>query len=352
MGLFNNFWDGTAESFQALDSAEKTSLTVSLVASIVLVIVALIIRGLLAKSLRKNKRLSQEIRRRWLVQLRNITFLLILMGLIFIWADTLRALAVYILAVAVAFVIAMKEIIQCLTGSIMRLASRSFEIGDRIEIGDFRGDVIDSGALTTTILEIGPGELTHRLTGRAVAIPNSMFLDKPVINETYTDEFVLHVFKVPMKTTDDWMHAEQSLLAIATELTGSYLQEARKHFQKLGKREGLAVLSVDPRVTFSIPKAAELELIVRFAAPAREKGKLEQEILKRFLTAMSEHTAKKRDEQKSTGTVPPANASAEVSVSPSEQAASPADPVNDQLPAASQTPAAVPPENPSSTTDG
>ena len=42
----------------------------------------------------------------------------------------------------------------------MRATSRSFKLGDRIEIGDYRGDVIDYNLFTTTILETGPGKLT------------------------------------------------------------------------------------------------------------------------------------------------------------------------------------------------
>ena len=55
-------------------------------------------------------------------------------------------------------------------------------------------------ALTTTILEIGPEKLTHQHTGRAIVVPNSVFLDKHVVNESYTADFVLHVFRLPYKT--------------------------------------------------------------------------------------------------------------------------------------------------------
>src|SRR5690606_32112227 len=82
----------------------------------------------------------------------------------------LRTVAISIVAIAVAFVVATKELILCITGSILKMASRSFVIGDRIQVKDFRGDVIDQNLLATTILEVGPGKLTHQRTGRMAVI--------------------------------------------------------------------------------------------------------------------------------------------------------------------------------------
>lgn len=253
-----------------------------LISTAVLLITLFVLRMLLANMIRRQENLQQEVRRRWIVTLRNSMVLLALLGVVLIWAQELRTVAVYAFAIAAATVIATKELIQCVTGSMMRTTGM-FHIGDRIEIGDFRGDVIDHNLLTTTIMEVGPDGLTHRLTGRAVSLPNSMFLDKPVTNETYTEEYVLHVFKVPMKQEDDWQQGEQDLLCAAREQCASYIEEARTHFDKLSRKEGLTVFNVEPHVTLQIPSAGNVELVVRMAAPARNKGKMEQAILRTLL---------------------------------------------------------------------
>src|SRR5690625_7675079 len=79
-----------------------------------------------------------------------------------------------------------------------------------IQIKDFRGDVIDQNFLATTILEVGPGKITHQLTGRMTVIPNSLFVSEPVINESFTNDFVLHVFTIPFKREDNWMAAQEA----------------------------------------------------------------------------------------------------------------------------------------------
>ena len=273
---------------------KQHSLSVGVFSTLLLIAVVMVLRGMLARAIRRSETLPSGVRRRWLVQVRNGAILLLLLGLVVIWAAELRLMAVSLFAVAAATVIATKELIQCFSGSLLKTISRGFCLGDRIEITGLRGDVIDHNALTTTILEIGPNDLTQQHTGRAIVFPNSMLLDKPVINETFTDEYVLHVFKVPINMDNDWRYAEKGLLEAARQQCDPFLTEARGHFQRLGKDRGLATLSVEPRVSVSIPKAGELELIVRIAVPARRKGRIEQEILRSFLASVLEVTAKRQ----------------------------------------------------------
>ncbi len=261
-------------------------LTQQLVTTALYVAAILVLRQVWATAVRRNQKIVPDLKRRWLVQLRNGAVFLILAGAVVIWGRELRPVAVSFLAFGVAMVLAFKELILCLTGSILRGAGQSFHIGDRIEVAGYRGDVFDLGALTTTILEIGPDQLTHQLTGRAVVLPNSLFLNTPVVNETFTHDYVLHVFKVPIKREPGWERAEEILLAAACREFEAFQEEARRHFERLGRREGIVVFSVDPRVTVNMVDADVMELVVRLAVPARQKGRIEQAILRSFLKEM------------------------------------------------------------------
>lgn len=140
--------------------------------TLALLLFVLVARALLSKLIRTGIQ-APELRRKWLVQTRNGLILVFLLGLVLIWGQELRTLALSIVAIAVAFVVATKELILCFMGSLVKGGARSFDIGDRIQVKDFRGDVIDQNLLATTIMEVGPGKLTHQRTGRATVIPNS-----------------------------------------------------------------------------------------------------------------------------------------------------------------------------------
>jgi len=209
---------------------------------------------------------------------------LLLFGLVMIWGQELQTMALSLAAFIVAIILATKELILCITGGWLRISSSAFMLGDRIEVSDTRGDVINHTMLTTTIMEIGPGDLTHQYTGRAVVLPNSLFLTSPIINESFTDDYVLHVFTIPLKDTDDWQAAEKYVRDAAAIVCEPYIESAGQYLKQLGQREGLDVPSTEPRVTIQLTEPGRIDLIVRIPTPAREKGRIEQQLLREYLS--------------------------------------------------------------------
>lgn len=255
-----------------------------LVNTLVLFLVMSVLRAVTARFITRTVG-SLELRRRWLVNSRNGLLLFLLLGLVMIWADELRALALSIVAIAVAFVVATKELILCVIGSALKTGAGAFSLGDRIQVREFRGDVIDQQLLVTTILEVGPGRLTHQRTGRKIVIPNALFVSDPVINESFTQNFVYHVFTVPFRREDDWRAAREAFLASARRHCEGYLDQARRHMQRINVKSGLETPSVEPRVSLHVPIAGEVHLIVRLPTRAAERGYIEQAILSEVLSS-------------------------------------------------------------------
>ena len=249
-----------------------------LASSAILIVTVIILRALTTRFIQRTVN-SPELRGKWLVNSRNGFLLLLMLGLVMIWGEELRTLALSIVAIAVAFVVATKELILCFTGSILKSGSRSFVLGDRIQIKELRGDVIDQSLLATTILEVGPGKHLHQRTGRRIVIPNALFVSEPVINESFTTHYDFHVFTVPFKREDNWQAAQQALQAAADHHCQPYLELVRRYMSKIGSQRGLVMPSVDPRVTIQVPVAGEIHLTVRIPAKAGERNFIEQAIL-------------------------------------------------------------------------
>ena len=266
-----------------------------LASSAILMVTVFILRALTTRFIQRTVQ-SPELRGKWLVNSRNGFLLLLLLGLVMIWGEELRTLALSIVAIAVAFVVATKELILCFTGSILKSGSRSFVLGDRIQIKDLRGDVIDQSLLATTILEVGPGKHLHQRTGRRIVIPNALFVSEPVINESFTTHYDFHVFTIPFKREDNWQAAQQALLASATRHCEPYLELVRRYMSKIGNQRGLMMPSVDPRVTIQVPVAGEIHLTVRIPAKAGERNFVEQAILTDVFSENDFSRHRERDE--------------------------------------------------------
>ena len=243
------------------------------------------LRFILLRAVVHRESLPLEVRRRLAVQIRNVLGIVFVVGLFFILANELRAFAVSLVAIAVAVVLATKELILCLSGTALRIGANAYTIGDRIEINGVRGNVIDQTFLATTVLEIGPGHVTSQYSGRAIVFPNSLLLAHPLINETYMKQYIVHIVTIPLAVTDDWQRAEKLLLEIADEECRPFLEHAARHMKELEGRNWMDVPSVKPRVSLQIPEPTRVNLLLRIPTPAHRTSKIEQAILRRFLQA-------------------------------------------------------------------
>ncbi len=259
-----------------------------LLSSVFLFIVVMSARWLLLSGLRRWNLGDSELKRRWMVHVKNVAFIIFALGLFVIWATELRTFALSVAAIGAALAISMKEMILCFLGGMYKASVRPFDLGDRISIGDVHGEVIDHDLVSTTLLEIGPGKDLPHLTGRQITLPNAQLLSLPVINESNRRRYVLHTFKVPLKRTAKWKKAEQALTQASREICAPHLDAARHQLSRMGEREALEVPSVEPQVSIRLSDMGLVQLIVRVPVPGGRLGQVEQQILRRYLELLEE----------------------------------------------------------------
>lgn len=269
-----------------LDALDTKEIVENLLLTLLLWAAAFGARWTLLRALRARN-LGVEEQRRFVASTRSTVLVVLLVGTAALWFDQLKIFALSLAAVSAALVLATKELIMCIGGTFLRTSSRAFEIGDRIEIGPFRGDVIDATLLSTTILEIGPGHVGHQRTGRAITVPSSLFLSTPIVNESFTDAYVLHTFSVVAPNDATWSAREKALLAAATEEMAPYASESREFFERMSRSRGIETPTQEPRVLLQLEDAYSIKLICRLPTPARRKGRIEQAVVRKYLAATS-----------------------------------------------------------------
>lgn len=256
---------------------------IDLIRSLALVILLVIVRHMIFRAISSNPKVPLETRRRWAVSLRNGLVILGLIGLVTIWARQLETIAVSLVAVAAALVVATKELIMCFGGSALRAVSSTYDLGDHIEVAQYRGRVVDINLFSTTIMEIGPMHDTHQITGRAVSFPNSLLLSNPVIRENYMGDYVVHIITVPIAYTLPPARAEQVLRQAAEQACLPHLEAARRHMDKVAAQHLVDIPSVEPRLAIRPCDDKRYQIILRVAIPAKERHRIEQTILKQFM---------------------------------------------------------------------
>jgi small-conductance mechanosensitive channel len=271
-------------------SGFDSSVLFDLLKSLLLLSILLATRALLVRSIARNQTLSIEAKRRWIVTTRNSIVLSFAVGLFVIWAHELEAFAVSLVALAAAVVLATKELILCWSGAALRIGGSVYAVGDRIQIGSYRGVVLDHDIFATKLLEIGPGPLSHLYTGRVVVFPNSLLFTNGLVKENPPQDYGLYVMTVPLRSEDDWHAAEQHLLEAARTECGPFMEEMARQMKLLEQRNLLEAPSPEPRITIQLPEAGKMHLVLRFPAPDRGRSRVEQAILRRYLAMVKSKT--------------------------------------------------------------
>jgi small-conductance mechanosensitive channel len=82
---------------------------------------------------------------------------------------------------------ALQTPITSLIGWLYIVIRTPYHVGERIQIGDFKGDVVEINYLDTTLWEFGGAYLTNDLpSGRLIRFPNSLVLQSAVFNYSWS----------------------------------------------------------------------------------------------------------------------------------------------------------------------
>lgn len=259
---------------------------IDLLASLLLLVVLWIARKIVVGAICARNNLPLHDQRRLIASSRNAFLFLLLVGLVLIWAPQLRTFALSLTAVAVALVVATKELILCLSGAVLRATTRAFAVGDWIEVGEIRGEVTDHTVLATTLQEFGTGPHAYMPTGRMVVLPNSMLLITPVRNQTALREHVYHRFAVTLDPMPSVEGTREITLGIVRSHYEPFRDRAVQANASIERKTQSDLPDPAPAIRFRTSDLGKLRVEVTIFCPPHEAERLESDITWELLAAL------------------------------------------------------------------
>ena len=227
--------------------------------------------------------LSPEQRRRTQNVIGYVLVLTLILGLAVVWAAQLQSAAIVASGFAVAIVLFNKDIILSALGWWMKTVSGAYRIGDRIRVGDFRGDVIDYGLLSTTLMAVDTDADHGMRTGNVITIPNALLLTTPVLNETRSLGFEWREVGFVLSKGKDWAEAEAVLMAEAEAIVDGYREVLTAQLTAMSDRFAFHPIQVEPYVFIKPTEEGAVKIWVRLPLPARQIAVLADRLNRRLL---------------------------------------------------------------------
>jgi small-conductance mechanosensitive channel len=253
-------------------------------------ILALVICWLLYRSTNSLiRRQIEEMRPRYLWQ-KGVEYAVIFILIIWIgqiWFGGFQNAATFWGLLSAGLAIALRELVVNILGWFYIMMEHPFRVGDRIQIGDIAGDVVDQSAFRFSMLEIGNWVRADQSTGRVVFVPNSKVFSDPVFSYERGFHFIWNEIVVSLALDSDWRQAKELLQAIADRHAGQLAGVAQKNLQEASGRFMIYYANLTPTIYMSIADHS-VELTLRYLCEPRQRRITENDIWQDILTELKD----------------------------------------------------------------
>jgi len=202
-----------------------------------------------------------------------------------IWVDNLQALLVSYGILAAGAAVALQDLFKNLAGGLIIFITGTYSVGDRIEINDKIGDVIDIGIFYTTLLETNEWVKGDQATGRLSIIPNNLVLSGIVNNYTRDHPYIWDEISIPITYNSDWKEALKIIASVVNTETKESSEKSEESISKLTDKYYLPKKSTGPTV-FAMLTDNWITFNIRYITEVRQRRIVKDRLNRKLLTEL------------------------------------------------------------------
>jgi small-conductance mechanosensitive channel len=218
----------------------------------------------------------------------TIAIVIIVLSILFSsWYTALVSLG--LLSLILGF--ALQTPITSLIGWIYLLVRQPYRVGDRIQIGSAKGDVIDVSYLDTTLWEVGgPYLSTQHPSGRVIKFPNSLVLNETVYNYSWPlFPYIWNEIHFQVAYDSDLDFIAQTMQQVVEEDLGEQMPERIRVYRELLVQTPVDEFQIQERpvVHFRASENTWLDAMVRYLVSPKEAGRVKTRLIKKLIEKLN-----------------------------------------------------------------
>jgi len=258
----------------------------NLVETVLIIIVLIVIRFIIVRLVYRHAE-DTATRYRWR---KNVTYIIVFLGFLLIgrtWIEAIGSLATFLGLLSAGLAIALRDPVTDMAGWGFLMWRKPFKVGDRIQIGDNKGDVIDIRFFKFTILEIGNWVNADQSTGRLIHIPNHFVLRDPIANYTSDFEFIWNEIEVVFTFESNWKKAKAMIEKITNSHLKDYVHDAEQQVRRATKSYLIHYRNLTP-IVYTTVVGEGIKMTIRHLSNPRSRRGITQMIWEDILEAIAE----------------------------------------------------------------
>lgn len=201
-----------------------------------------------------------------------------------IWFQGMASLGTFLGLASAGLAVALHDSIANMAGFFFISARKPFVVGERIQIADVQGDVIDIRLFQFSVVEVGNWVDADQSTGRIIHIPNSLTLKEPLANSHIGFEYIWNEIPVLITFESNWKKAKELLLGIGRENAEYLSQGAQAQIRNAARKYLIVAGKLTPTV-YTTVKDSGVMLTIRYLVDPRQRRGTEQKMWEDILDA-------------------------------------------------------------------
>ena len=179
-------------------------------------------------------------------------YILLILVTISFFTGSIKDFALAIGLLTAGITITLQELILSVAGSFYIFFVGVYKPGDRIEINNIKGDVIDIDSIYTTMMEIGEWVSSDNYSGRIVKLSNAFVFKGPVYNYSKDFPFVWDEFNLPIRYGSDIELAKSIVVRIASETLSEYVTKSISKWNQVVNKYYIENAQVEPTLAITM----------------------------------------------------------------------------------------------------
>lgn len=205
-----------------------------------------------------------------------------------LWLEGIETLTTYLGLATAGLTIALQEPIVNLAGWLFIVGRKPFIIGNRIQIGNYAGDVVDISIFQFALLEIGNWADLDQSTGRIIYIPNGIIFREGLHNYDVGFAYIWHEIPVHIDLSSNWQKAKTILVEILQHHAAPLNQDAQEQIRAAARRFMIFYSRLTPIIYTRVSEQG-ITLTLRYICKPRDRRTSEHAIWEEILIAFAQH---------------------------------------------------------------
>ena len=206
----------------------------------------------------------------------------------YVWIPSFSSIATFLGLMSAGLAVAIHDTLANLTGWLFIVTRAPFKVGDRIQIGDTAGDVIDIRLFQFSVIELGNWVRADQSTGRIVHLPNSLVWRQPLANYETGFEYIWHEIPVVVTFESNWEKAKELLLDIVNNNTEHLSEDAKVQIKRAAMKYLVFFRYLTPIVYTTVLNNG-ISLTIRYIIKPRQRRVSEEKIWEEILRQFAKH---------------------------------------------------------------